>query len=251
MKTNWMKLPFLGVVMLASSAQAATIDIVGSTAALGGGEFADYTGLAAGNNVKPWDASVVNDGTVSLSAGRTGLDTTVSTAGFNRDNYATYGAGSEINFTQGNDTATNTTAATAITLNTFLSFQLDSTSFGSASVTWDSISLSLWRNGGAATPNFQLAYDSAGDGFSESDLLGSATNITTSGTGNTFTVSSPITSSAGTTREVRLYYWGATNGAGNTHLYDVTAAYTVVPEPSTLGMLAFCSFGLLSHRRRR
>ena len=242
-----MNLPFLGVVMLASPAQAATIDIVGSTAALGGGEFADYTGLPTGNNVKPWGASVVNDGTVSLSAGRTGLDTTVSTAGFNRDSYADYGAGSEINFTQGNDTTTNTTAATAISLNTFLSFQLSSTS----SFTLDSISLSLWRNGGAASTNFQLAYDAAVPGFGVEDLLGSATNIATSGTGNTFTVSSPIASSAGTTREVRLYYWGATNGAGNTHLYDVTAAYTVVPEPSTLGMLALCSFGLLSHRRRR
>ena len=249
-----MKLPFLGLLLLAPSAQAAvTIDIVGTTVIGDGGEFADYTaatlGLPEGNDVKPWPASVVNDGTVSLSAGRDGLISQVSTAGFNNEsNYR--GAGAEINFNQSNTFAT---AADVITNNTFLSFQLNSTPFASASVTLDSISLSLWRNGSGASQNFQLAYDAAGDGFGVGDLLGSVTTIGsgTSGTGNTFTVSSPIASSAGTTREVRLYYWGATNGAGNTHLYDVTAAYTVVPEPSTLGMLAFCSFGLLSHRRRR
>jgi hypothetical protein len=49
---------------------------------------------------------------------------------------------------------------------------------------------------------------------------------------------------------VRLYYWGQSSISGNFHVYDVTAEYTVIPEPATLSLIAAFGGGVLFVRRR-
>ncbi len=236
-------------LLMVAASHAATIDIVGSTTLGGGGDFGDYSGLSAGNNIQNWLASTVDDGVVGLSVGDTGVNADNSTSGFN--NAGSYrGAGTEINFTVGGDSAT--TAAAAISANQFLSFQLDSTAFASDSFTFDSISVSMWRNGGAAAQSYQFAFDDEGDGtWAVDDLLGSETTNTVSGTTNTFSVSETITSTASTQQEVRLYFWNGTIEAANTHLFDVEATYSAVPEPSAFAVIIAGVVGCMAITRRR
>ena len=47
------------------------------------------------------------------------------------------------------------------------------------------------------------------------------------------------------TATVRLYFWGGTAITGNSHLINVTANYTVVPEPSSI-VLALGGLGMLT-----
>jgi hypothetical protein len=218
--------------LIGASAQAATIDIVGSTTSGAGGEFADYSALI-GNNTQGWAPSIVNDGVVSFSVGDTGVNLDNSGSGFN--NGGSYlGAGTEINFNAGGD---STDAAGAFTKLQFLSFQLDSTGFDSDTFTFDEISVQLWRNGAAAATDFQFALNTGAAAWDTDDLLGTATNNTASGTGNIFTVTQALTTTAATAQEVRLYFWGTSNATGNTHLFDVSATY-VVPEPSSFALIA-------------
>lgn len=191
------------------------IDIIGSFKTAGG-EFADYSGLAS-NGL--WGDSSDADGTITLTASRIGVDTEVSASRWNPNAYS--GAGSEINFTK--QAGTIADLAGAITAKTFISFQLDT---GTDLSTFDSLSLSLWRNGPAAAENYQWVYDADGDGFEAADALGSVVNV---GDTASFNVSaSGFSSSEATLHEVRLYFWGtSTNGSGNTHLYEVRAEYTV------------------------
>jgi hypothetical protein len=220
--------------LIGASAQAANIDIVGSTTSGAGGEFADYSGLPPNqNNIQDWAPSVVNDGIVSLSVGDTGVNDDNSSSGFNsQSNYL--GAGTEINFNAGGD---STDAAGAFTKLQFLSFQLDSTDFDSDTFTFDEISVQLWRNGAAAAKNFQFALNTGATTWESSDLLGTVTNNTASGTGNIFIITQALTTTAATAQEVRLYFWGDGNVTGNTHLFDVSATY-VVPEPSSFALIA-------------
>ena len=233
------------LLAISGAASAATIKIAG-TAGAAGGDFADYSGLAAND---PWADSSVNDGTVSLRASLDSLDSSTSAAVWSTSSYS--GAGSEINFQKGGATD----ASSAVAGNHYLNLIVDSTGFGSSTITIDSITVSVWRNGAQAAENYQLAYDSAGDGYGTDDLLGTAVNNTTSGSGNTFTIGfdpgSAITS-AGTEKEIRLYFWRPSGGAANanTHLFEVSAEYSVVPEPSSLLLCGLASVFLIGRRRR-
>jgi len=208
----------VGVTVAATVAANGIIDIVGSTSLNGGGEFADYSGLSGTDN-KTWTNSIVNDGVVSLSASRDGLNGEVSTSGFN--NGGSYrGAGTEINFTAAN--TTSSTAGNALTNRTFIAFRLDSRDYTPTNIILKTISLSLWRNGAAAAQNYQLAYDQGNNGYDTGDFLGTPTNITT--TAN-FTLSQTLNTVATNVHEVRLYFWTATATTGNTHLFNVSVTY--------------------------
>jgi len=213
---------FVCLVRMTPLVNAEVIDIVGSTVLNGGGEFADYSGLPSGNNIINWDPSAVNDGVVSLSVGRFGLNGDTSVSPFNKDSYK--GPGTEINFGKG---LGNISAATgAINGKAFLSIIVDSTGLSGSTLQLNSVSLSLWRNGVYAAQNYQFAY-STDSTWDASDLLGSPTNKTDT---SPFTVSTGDLSSLaapGTQTEIRLYFWGdGTIIQGNTHLYNVTADYS-------------------------
>lgn len=247
MNNNKMKLHFLSVILLSSVGHAATtIDIVGSTTLNAGGEFADYSATTSGFG---WGNSGVNDGTVGLSVSRTGFNSDVSSSFWNTSNYR--GTGTEINFTKGSATASD--AAMALTDKSFTAIKLDSTSFGSTTITLDTVAVSLWRNGTQAADVYQFAYDSTGNGYDASDFLGTAVTNTTSGVANTFTVSSTLAAmSPATQQEVRLYFWKqgtAGVNSANTHMFNVATTYTI-PEPSTMGLLGLCTLGMLARRRR-
>ena len=143
----------------------ATISIEGGTDG-SGGEFLDYeTSLApgGGNQEFPWDPSTQSDSAVTLSAGLGNN----GQMGFNLT--SNYVATREINFSARNDTLIS--AAEAIAGDHYLSFSLDG---GGNQISLDSITLDMWRNGGAAFTDYQLAYDDGGDGFTTADLLGDA-----------------------------------------------------------------------------
>jgi len=248
------KLLIFAAVLAPLVAMSSTISISGSaTSGSTGVEFADNSGTSLGTE---WNDSVKTVDGVTLRVSQTGTDSTLSTANWSTSNLVTP-AGSEINFQVGpawdrsNDFG-------AVLDDAFISFQLSS----DIEITLDSISVSLWRNGAAAAENYQFAYASDGVYLNDTQtnaqstvadtFLGSPVNNTTSGNTNTFTVTSNLSTDFSTLHEVRLYFWDGTDIAGNTHLYDVTANYTVIPEPSSLLLVALgLSVGVLTLRRRR
>jgi len=242
-------------------AMSSTISLTGSTDFGGGGDFADYNSL---NNGDLWGDSsvtqVVAEGDATLSVSRTGINPsttyTTSVANWSESNYR--GAGTEINFQLGAGTL-RTADFGAVLGNHFISFQLE-TDFLS---TLDDISVSMWRNGAAAAETYQFAY--ANDGVYLNDttanaqttvantFLGSAVNNTTDSASNTFSVASSVNSDWGTLHEVRLYFWNGGDVQANTHLFEVNANYSIIPEPSSLALLALglsLSVVTLRHRRR-
>lgn len=198
------------------------------------------TAVPVGTN-KP-DPVSDNDGTVKLTVAaniqdwRTGY--TPSTI--------TYEIGEEWNV---RSSSTSTTAAGAFTQGAFFEITLDSTENASALFTWDAVSVSLWRNGTGADSHFQLAVDAGNDGFTVDDLVGTAATPA-AGIGGATTISWSGVYGSSTTNTVRLYHWGNSSPSGNMHLYDVTAEYTVIPEPATLGLVAALGGGILLVRRR-
>ncbi|MDP0492124.1 MAG: sulfatase-like hydrolase/transferase [Verrucomicrobiota bacterium JB023] len=121
-----------------------------------------------------------------------------------------------------------TSAATAISSGTYINFNLSSATY---SFSADEISVSLWRNGAQAPQNFQLAYSADGT-WDTSDLIGTPTLVSATGTGSSVTLTAAEASFPDntTSADFRLYYWdddGATNPTANFHLYDVSMDFTL------------------------
>ncbi len=214
--------------LFVSTAQAVEIDIAGSVAT-SGGEFADYSTTVLNTAFAP---SSVNDGTVDLLIGP-GASTVWATTGYP-------GAGSEINFYPGANVSDD---ENAFTNDVYLNIDLSATQ----QINLDSISVSFWRNGAGAAQDYQFAYSEDAT-WTTDDLLGTATHFTSTGSGNTTTVS--IASGLPTNftnTSLRLYTW---TGNGNTHLYNVTANYTVVPEASTFTLMGLTLLAALFLKRR-
>ncbi|MCP5537356.1 MAG: PEP-CTERM sorting domain-containing protein [Akkermansiaceae bacterium] len=243
---------FAGLALAAGTASAATINIQGrlsnvETPTTGLGlEWGDNSGLA--NSATIPSPVTDNDGTVTLTVATNGqLWNTGNSAG-------TYQAGEEWNIRQGNGTIlpVSTTAAAAFTNGSYLSISLAS----AGAFDWTSLSANLWRNGSQSPNNFQFAY-STDASWTTADLIGTLQTQAsgTSGTGNVVTVSAGALDlpSGVTSAEARLYYWdttGTTNLGGNFHLYDVSANYTAVPEPSSTALLGLGGLALIFRRRK-
>lgn len=234
----------------ANPLHAVLIDIQGSYDGISGGEFGNFSGFAA--------QQVVPSSSVTESGYTLTFDPVSASTSASARNWSTgwtaggpYSAGAEVNLRAGS-AGLSTSAADAITNASYVEISL--TTPGTA-FDLDSVSVSFWRNGTGAAQNYQLAYSSDAT-WTTADLLGSATNVTTTGTASGLTtvsysgLSLPTNTTDAT---VRLYFWGATSNGGNTHYYDVEANYTVVPEPTTFTALLVGLGGcvVLSMKRSR
>jgi hypothetical protein len=236
------------LALAAGSASAATIDIDGRLAnstASSALEFGNNSGLA---DLGVIPAVSVNDSTVALDLSTNGQRWQITYSS------GTYDNGEEWNIRQEGGLNPATTNTAAFTNGTYLEIGLDSTAFGSTSFDWTSLSVSLWRNGTAAPNNFQLAFDTDNNGWDTGDLLGT---IVVVGSGiteaTTITYNTTNLVSAATSGTARLYYWdttGENNPNGNFHLYDVSADYTAVPEPSSTALLGLGGLALILRRRK-
>jgi hypothetical protein len=227
---------------LANPASAATIiDIQGSVDGTGPDEFADYSGLSKDADITP--PSTVTDGDYSLTVG--GFGPLVDWGGSSNID------GSEIDFQAGGASegvSTADSAADAFTMGTYFEVSLASTGLN---FDWDSLSATIWRNGGAAAETYQFAYADDGN-WDTTDLLGTAQTFTTDGSSNLETVSytGNIVSDAASAT-ARLYFWDATNTDGNTHLTNVEAQFSPIPEPSAMTLLLGGLLAFVTIRRRR
>ncbi|MDF7797966.1 PEP-CTERM sorting domain-containing protein [Pontiellaceae bacterium B1224] len=244
----------VGVVagMFAHTASAAVIDINGylATSTETDGEWGDNsartdtsgTGASAEPGTNVPDPVFDDDGTVMLtfSANGQGWRTGYSSG--------SYDIGEEWNV---RSSYSATTASNAIVQGGYYEITLDSTGNSSDLFSWDSVSVSLWRNGSGADTTFQLAVDANNDGFDVGDLVGTAaTPAAGIGGATTISYSGASLADSVTTDSVRLYTWGNSSINGNIHIYDAVAEYTVVPEPATLGLVAAFGGGILFVRRR-
>ena len=242
---SWLTLIAATATLISPGLSAAQIVISGNNTESGGGDFADYTSLSSGDEITE---SIVNDGVVSLSIQDNGaaLWSTGNSGGHS------YVSGAEINFGAG---AVSSDLADAISDDAFFDITIDSTSYGSELFNLNGISVDLWRNGPAAATGYQFAYSSDGV-WDTSDALGTAVEVATSvsGPGDSLLISydsSTIVSSV-SDATVRLYYWGAANATGNSHIFNVSADYSAIPEPSHYAVFAgLLSIAIFSLRRRR
>ncbi len=208
---------------------ASTIDIDGRLANSSEScamEWGDNSGLgdsgtsaAVGSNIPP--AVSDNNGTVQLTVAANISDwRTQYSAG-------SYDAGEEWNL---RSSSTATTAAGAFSQGAYIEISLESAKLFAL----DSVSAGIWRNGTGADDTFQFAVDAAGDGFTEDDLVGTA-SVLDAGIDGAAVISYSGTELAEsvTSDSVRLYYWGNGSIYGNFHLYDVSAAYTVESDTVT------------------
>ncbi|MBK1833280.1 hypothetical protein [Roseibacillus ishigakijimensis] len=119
-------------------------------------------------------------------------------------------------------------AEAALANEAYFSITLDTTANGFDLIDWESVSVSLWRNGSGADPTFQLAVDANDDGFDVGDLVGSPTTLEPGLAGaSTLSLGRDDLPKGVMTAEVRLYHWGNGSPSGNMHLYDVVAGYEV------------------------
>lgn len=113
----------------------------------------------------------------------------------------------------------------------------------------DSVSISLWRNGGGAPNN--LAWEAVVDGGSAAPL-GTTVVESLSGLGQpfrTYTFNQTITGATTIELRFRPFGSGGVAGTGNLHINDIQVQGSVVPEPSA-SLLAFAALGLMARRRR-
>ncbi|MEI6891255.1 MAG: PEP-CTERM sorting domain-containing protein [Pontiella sp.] len=249
-KRGAMALVVIVAGLFVHTSSAAVIDIEGrladstETSALEWGDNStrgDSGGTVAIGSNKP-DSVFDDDGIVTLTVAANIQDW--------RTGYSTgsYNAGAEWNI---RSSSTATSEAGAISAGAYFEISLDSIGHASDQFSWDAISVSLWRNGSGADTHFQLAIDVDNDGFTVDDLIGIAT-MPAAGIGGASTISYSGAELDGnmTSGSIRLYTWGSSSVSGNIHLYDVSAEYTVIPEPATLGLIAVFGGGLLFMRRR-
>lgn len=236
---------FASLALAAGPAFAATINIDGRLAdstEASDLEWGDYSSTADTATISPSFVSD-NDGTVTLTVATNGQTWNTSYSS------GSYDAGEEWNVRQGIDSIlpVSETAAASFTNGSYLSISLASTS----SFDWTSVSASLWRNGAQAPDSFQFAVDTDNDGWDTGDLLGS-TSVLAAGIAGADTMTANFASGV-TGDEVRLYYWdttGSNNAGGNFHVYDVSADYTAVPEPSSAALIGLGGFALILRRRK-
>ncbi|MDF3129579.1 PEP-CTERM sorting domain-containing protein [Kiritimatiellaeota bacterium B1221] len=223
---------------------AALIDIDGSA-----NEFETYSLTASNSNPAPWGSSSETDGDVTLSI----LNNSGSGLSWNNSwSSGSYDAGAEINTMQSRTAYSSDISADAdeaMTENRYFTLQLSTTG---SNISWDSVGVTLWRNGDGAPEFFQFAYDDEGLGYEAGDFLGSVTSFDT-GLSNEDTVSF---SSAGlpsnfSSDSVRLYFWGGTSGTGNFHITNIEAEYSVIPEPGSLALMVIAFAGLMIFCRRK
>ncbi len=220
---------------------AALIDIDGAS-----NEFSDYSGQGGSNgNPDPWGPSADTDGDVTLSILNNAVDGGNTGMSWNNSwSSGSYVVGAEINTMQSQSagsTDISANAAEAFSENRFLTIQLSTVG---SEISWDSIGVTLWRNGDGAPEFYQFAYDDEGIGFDTGDFLGSSTALSTGIGGiDTVSFSAPgLPTSVASSDTVRLYFWGGTSGTGNFHITEVEAGFTVIPEPSTFSLVIL--FGL-------
>ncbi len=247
----------VSTILLSSNfASAATmIDIAG--AVQGTGEFADYGSLGSQNLIPD---SSVTDGDFTLTtkfpqgAYNNGTNHGINWSGsYPGGSGMTYSTGQEINFRAGfagEESSAIDGGYVDIVLETA----------GATPFNWSAVSVQLWRNGTGAATHYRFAYDADADGYGTGDLLGTATNVSSSGvTGTTpnelATISynaADIATSISSSDTIRLFFWNASSEGGNTHIVNVSAEYTVVPEPGTLALTLLAgAAGILMMRRRR
>jgi hypothetical protein len=130
--------------------------------------------------------------------------------------------------------------------NNYFVFTLTADSPGTLS--FDSVSIALWRNG-AGAPN-SLAWEAVVDGGAPI-AVGTTQTESLSGLGQpfrTYTFSQAITGA--TSIELRFRPFGnGVAGTGNVHINDIQVQGAVVPEPST-ALLGLSALTLLIRRRR-
>lgn len=116
----------------------------------------------------------------------------------------------------------------AMQLNAFVSFTLDTTEFDHWNAGFKNIAVSLWRENNGAPDTFQFAYDANGNGFGPEDLLGEPIRIQTQGAGQPAKLQAILSKKSLMQRdEVRLYAWSSRHGRGAPfHLYHVEVDYT-------------------------
>jgi hypothetical protein len=118
--------------------------------------------------------------------------------------------------------------AAAIANGDYLSFTVDP--IAGAGAIPSSVSFRVWRNGSSAAKSFAIL--SSIGGFSSAAAFVQATyNDTGSGAQHTLTATLPAIDAVTEPIEYRLYGWGATSGAGNTHvnLASLNARFVAVP----------------------
>lgn len=116
-------------------------------------------------------------------------------------------------------------------------------------LTLDSVSISLWRNGGGAPNN--LAWQAVVDGGAATPL-GTTQVESASGVGQpfrTYTFSQTIAGATSIELRFRPFGTGSVAGTGNLHINDIQVQGSVVPEPS-VSLLALAALGLAARRRR-
>ncbi|MDF7823637.1 hypothetical protein P4B35_06390 [Pontiellaceae bacterium B12227] len=214
--------------MLAHTSSAVSIDIDGRLAnstEASDLEWGDNSALRDNKGDVP-PAVTDGDGVVQLTVDPNGR---VWRTGYSS---GSYDPGEEWNLKSG---STATAAAGAFSQGAYIEISLDSTVYAAGLFSWDSVSVSLWRNGTGADDKFQLAIDADGDGFSTNDLVGTTSVLTAGITGDTtITYAGTSLPTNTTTGVVRLYFWGNASPSGNFHLYDVVADYTP-PAAASIG----------------
>ncbi|MGJ8644959.1 MAG: sulfatase-like hydrolase/transferase [Luteolibacter sp.] len=176
-------------------------------------------------NFAAFTESVVSDSTVTLTASTNGQVSSTSSDG------------TEWDIRQGLPGNVATSEATAISLGSYIEFNIDSTGTA-AGFAFDSFTLSFARNGAQTANNFQLAY-SADDTWDTSDLLGTVTTDITTNT-ITLTASAADLPDSVSRAKIRLYHWdnyidgnpNHPNATANFHLLGVSAEYTAYARPT-------------------
>ncbi len=131
--------------------------------------------------------------------------------------------------------------------NNYFVFTLSADSPGT--LVFDSVSVSLWRNGGGAPNN--LAWEAVVDGGAPV-AIGAVQVESLSGLGQpfrTYTFSQSITGATSIELRFRPFGTGGVAGSGNLHINDIQVQGSVVPEPS-VALLSLAGLTLLARRRR-
>ena len=232
---------FLLLLLPLGISQAAIIEIQGfADRSTVGGDFVDI-GDGSGGTVTgtSFGDSAVTSGDFTLTflgdvASGTAIETSSGDSSGN-----SYEVGSEVNLK--NFDASD--FSSAVSNDSFIEIKLESSG---SNFSLDSISVSLWRNGGSAPSDYQF-------GETDGTALGSSQSFGDGGVGDAGTITASSLSSTFnnvSTATVRLYAWGGSSN-GNTHFYNVEADYSPVPEPGNFALISALFLGAVAVARRR